>query len=36
MFKLLKLKQIQDNHMVLSNSKITQNFCLVDEFCLEF
>lgn len=35
-FKYLKFKYIQENHMVLSNSKITEIFYLVDEFCLEF
>ena len=35
-FKYLKFKYIQDGHMILSVSKITEIFYLVDEFCLEF
>lgn len=35
-FKYLKFKHIQAKHMVLSNTKITEIFYLVDEFCLEF
>lgn len=35
-FKYLKFKHIQANHMVLSNNKITDIFYLVDEFCIHF
>lgn len=35
-FKYLKFKHIQADHMVLSNNKITEIFYIVDEFCLEF
>lgn len=35
-FKYLKFKHIQANHMVLSNDKITDIFYLVDEFCIHF
>lgn len=35
-FKYLTVKHIHIKHMVLSESKITDIFYLVDEFCLEF
>ena len=35
-FKYLKFKHIHLHPMALSDNKITEIFCLVDEFCLSF
>ena len=35
-FKYMKFRYIQTNTIVLSDSKITEIFYLVDEFCLSF